>query len=216
MNRRYKKINKHSRLKEIAILNVEENFKYYIIFLFIFVLGLVIGITFINNGNDIQKNEITNYITNFVTSLKTNEIDNFSLLKISIKNNCVLGLLLWFMGSTIIGILAVAIIICFRGFCFGYTISSMIAIYGIGKGSLFLISTIFLQNIIFIPAIIAMAVSGAKFCNSIIRNIKRENIKVAIAKHTIICLIAITLLILSALIETYVSKNIITFFIKYF
>lgn len=216
MNRRHIKSRKSSRIKEILFSNLEENFKYYIIFTIIFVLGLVIGITFINNSNENQKLEITNYVSGFVTSMKTSGIDSFSLLKLSIKNNCILGLLLWFMGSTIIGIVAVVIIVGFRGFCLGYTISSMIAIYGMGKGSLFLISTVFLQNIIIIPTVIFMAVSGAKFCSSFIGNVRRENVKVAITKHTIICLGATILLILSAIIETYISKNIIIFFIKYF
>ena len=38
--------------------------------------------------------------------------------------------LIWFMGLTVIGIFVVYLIICFRGFCFGYTISSIILALG--------------------------------------------------------------------------------------
>lgn len=214
--RRYRKPKRNSKLKEIIYKHIEENFKYYMIFLAIFILGLIIGVTVINNSTDSQKNEISNYITNFTTSLKDTNIDSFTILKISIRNNGLLSLALWFMGSTIIGILVVVAIIGFRGFCLGYTISSALAVYGTGKGLFFLICTILLQNIIFIPAIIAMAVSGARFCSSIIKNIRKDNIKIEILRHTIFCFLMTILLLISSLIETYISKNILIFFIKYF
>ena len=50
-------------------------------------------------------------------------------------------------------------IILYRGFCLGYTIASIIVAMGIGKGISFILITLLLQNIIFIPAIIAIGVS---------------------------------------------------------
>ena len=169
-----------------------------------------------NSLSENGKQEVIEYIRNFISSLKEKEINNFSLLKISIKSNCILGLVLWFMGSTMIGILIVAGIIGFRGFCLGYTISSLIAVYGIGKGILFLFATLFLQNIIFIPAIVAISVSGANFCSSIIKGIKKTNVKGELLKHTIFCMIMLMLLIISSFIEIFISKNLLIFLIKYF
>ena len=212
MNRRYK----NSNFKEIIISHIEENFRYYAIFLIIFFIGIIIGTVFINSVSETGKQEITEYINNFISSLKEKEINSFSLLRISIRSNCILGLILWFMGSTVIGILIVAGIIGFRGFCLGYTISSIVAVYGIGKGILFLLITLFLQNIIFIPAIIAISVSGANFCSNIFKGIKKANIKKELLKHTIFCSIMQILLIISSLIEIFISKNLLIFLIKYF
>ena len=119
------------------------------------------------------------------------------------------------MGSTVIGISIVYITICFRGFCLGYTISSIISSYGLGKGILFLSSTILLQNILFIPCIIVLAVSGMKLHNSIMKDKRRENIKLEILRHTIISLFILFILIFSSFVEVYVSKNLLISIVKY-
>lgn len=132
MNRRYKYKKKQSKIKEIIISNLEKNIKEYTIISIIFLIGIVAGVIFINNATEIQVSEISNYIYTFIQDLKNNNnINEILLLKDSIKKNCVLAIFLWFMGSTIIGISIVYITVCFRGFCLGYTISSIIASYGI-------------------------------------------------------------------------------------
>lgn len=135
MNRRYSR-NKRSigKVREVLYTHIENNLKEYIIVTLIFFIGIIIGVIFINNITDEQSSEIINYITMFIQDLKENiQINELALLKNTIKNNCILGIVLWFMGSTVIGISIVYIIICFRGFCLGYTISSIIYSIGLRK-----------------------------------------------------------------------------------
>lgn len=137
MNRRYKRKRKESKFKEIIFSHIENNIKEYLIVTIILIIGIIIGVIFINNTSDSQSSEITTYITSFTQNLKDNkDINNFLLLKDSIKKNVVLAILLWFMGSTVIGISVVYLIICFRGFCLGYTISSIILSLGTRKRNL--------------------------------------------------------------------------------
>lgn len=84
-----------------------------------------------------------------------------------------------------------------------------------GKGIIFLLSTVFLQNIIFIPCILALSVSGLKLHNSIVKDRGRENIKLEVIRHTLFSLVVLALLIVSSVIEVYISKNILLFFVKY-
>ena len=60
-----------------------------------------------------------------------------------------------------------------------------------------------------------LAVSGMKLHNSIMEDKRKENIKVEILRHTLLSLLVLILLILSSLIEVYISKNLLLFFIKY-
>ena len=137
--RRYNKLrSNNSRIKEVIFSHVESNLREYIIFTVIFLIGIIVGVIFINNVSENQGLEINNYITSFISSLKENkEINDMVLLKDSIKKNIVLAIILWFMGSTVIGISIVYLIVAFRGFCLGYTISSVIATCGLWKGILF-------------------------------------------------------------------------------
>ena len=147
MNRRYRRKRKESKIKQIILTHIENNIKNYAIVSIIFLIGIVIGVIFINNTSEAQSSEITNYITSFSQDLKENQnIDNLLLLKDSIKKNVVLAIFLWFMGSTVIGISVVYLTICFRGFCLGYTISSIILSLGIRKGNAIFIICTFSSN----------------------------------------------------------------------
>lgn len=123
-----------SKLKEILITHVKNNLREYSIVLLLFLIGLIFGIIFINNSSQNQVEDITSYLNKFVNSLKTNaQIDKGILLKDCLISNFLLVLVLWFVGSTVIGIPIVYGIIIYRGFCLGYTISSIIATLGMGK-----------------------------------------------------------------------------------
>lgn len=146
----------------------------------------------------------------------TDNINNIELLKNSIKQNVLLTFIIWFFGTTVIGMPIVFGITLYRGFCLGYTISACISIMGLSKGLAFVILSLLLQNIIFIPVLLALAVSGFKLYKSIIKDNRKENIKIEIIRHTMFSLIMLLLLIISSIIEVYISVGILKCFIKYF
>ena len=179
-------------------------------------LGLIIGIIVVNNAQDAQKAEINDYINTFINDLKNGaKIDYFKLLKTSFGNNFFTVLILWFMSSTVIGIPIVYGEIGYKGFCLGYTISSVVATLGTGKGILFVITSMLLHNIIFIPCLLLLAVSGINLYKSIIRDSRKENIKIEIIRHTIFSLIILAVLMIASLIETYISSNLLISIVKY-
>ena len=206
-----------SKILYILKEHIKKNIKEYLIVSIVFLIGVIIGVIFINNSGENQKLEINDYLNTFTECLNGDyEVDTSNLLKSSIINNLVLALSLWFIGSTVIGIPIVYIIIGARGFCLGYTISSVMITYSIWKGILFSICTLLLQNIIFIPCILALAVSGIKLYKSIIRDKRTQNIKVEIARHTIFSLFMAILLVISSFIEVYGSANLLTMCVKVF
>ena len=133
-----------------------------------------------------------------------------------IKSNITLVLLLWFAGTTIIGIPIVFGIILFRGFCLGYTIASCVYVMGRMKALIFIAITILLQNIIFIPVIMIMGVSSIKLYKSIIKDRRKENIKLSIVKHSMVSVMTIIALIIASVIKIQISYRLILNFIKYF
>ena len=208
---------KSNSLKEIILNNIYENLKSYIIVAIIFIIGIIIGVIFINNTNNNQAEEIQSYINNFVNSLKQDyHIDKIELMKKSIGDNLILIISMWFIGSTVIGIPIVLGIIAFRGFCIGYTVASIIGTLGVQKGLIFLFSTIFLQNLIFIPVILCMAVSCIKLYKSIMKDKRRENIKIEIIRHTIMSIMLLLILVIASLVEVYISSNLLMLCIKIF
>ena len=94
--------------------------------------------------------------------------------------------------------------------------SLCISVMGIGKGLGFVFSILLLQNIIFIPALVALAVSGFKLYKSIVKDKRKENVKLEILRHTVFSILMLILLLISSLIEIFVSINILKIVIKYF
>lgn len=212
VNRRYSK-----KYSGIIASHVQNNIREYTIGSIIFLIGILLGIVFVNNLNEVQTFEISTYITDSISTIKeAKEINNFSLLKESIGNNIILVILLWLMGSTVIGLLLVCLILCFKGFSFGYTLSSIVYILGTGKGILFFILTMFLKNIIAIPCTIALAVSGMRLYKSIMQDRRKENVKLEVIRHTIFALFILILLVASSIIEVYISQNLLKYSINWF
>lgn len=215
--RNTKRKRQRTKLKNIILNNIYNNLKEYIIVTVIFLIGVIAGVIFINNVNETQLSEITGYFNNFITALKGDyHINKGELLKNSLLDNLKLAIGMWFIGSTVIGMPIVLGIVLFRGFCIGYTVSSSIAILGTQKGTVFFLTAILLQNIIFIPVLIALAVSGMKLYKSIMKDRRKENIKLEIIRHTIISIILFAFLVVSSLIEVYVSTNLLTSFINFY
>ena len=208
---------KKASIKEAVINHILENIKLYIIVIIIFIIGIVAGVIFINNTTEAQTTEIQNYINNFITALKQeSHIEQMELLKSSISDNFILIISMWFIGSTVIGIPIIFGIVIYRGFCIGYSVAAIIAVLGVQKGIIFLLSTMFLQNLIFIPVIICMTISSIKLYKSIMKDRRRENIKMEIIRHTLISIMMLILLLVASLIEVYVSVNILMLTLKIF
>ena len=143
-------------------------------------------------------------------------MDYIGLLRNAITQNALLAIVIWFFGTTVIGIPVVFAIIIYRGFCLGYTISLCITIMGLGKGISFVLVTLVLQNLLFIPAMLAIAVSGIKLYKSIVKDKTKENVKLEILRHTVFSGIMLIILCISAVIEIFLSTNLLKMVIKYF
>lgn len=164
---------------------------------------------FVNNVSQNEQEEISTYINDFVIKTKSDSSVNYTKLFISsIKNNISIAVLLWFAGLTVIGIFVVYAAVCIRGFTLGFSISSIIATLGMKNGMIFIFSSMFLQNIIFIPVLFALAISGIRLYKSIMKDRRKENIKIEILRHTIFSAMLSIMLIIASFIETYVSTNI--------
>lgn len=208
---------KNSKITTLITNHIRDNLKLYIIISLFLLIGIVLGVIFVNSMTETQNEEVKTYITEFTNSLKNgSKIDNIELLKNSVINNLILVFLMWLVGSTVIGVPIVIGIVVIRGFCLGYTLSAILVTFSLGKGILFFTTTMLLQNIIFLPCLVALAVSGLKLYKSIMKDRCKENIKIEIFRHTIFCLIILTVLAVESFVEAYISNNLLLLCIQYF
>lgn len=208
---------RYSYYKDTLKHYVKNNYKEYLLISMLFIIGIFVGVMVINNCKDAQLNEITTYIKDFITKYKEIENINISSLIIdSIKKNLLYAIILWLAGTTVIGMLVVLIMILLRGIILGFTISSITIALGFFKGTVFTITSILLQNLLYIPAILTIGVSSIKLYKSIIKDKRRENIKIEIIRHTIISFFMVILIVISVFIGNFISIKMLKNIIKYF
>lgn len=211
------KKNKPIKLFEIIKEHVRNNKKEYIVVTLLFIIGIFLGVLFVNNVQDEPKLEITTYLNSFIERMKNTEtLEHMELLKNSMGQNILLAIILWFFGTTVIGIPVVFGLVLYRGFCLGYTIAVCITVMGLTQGIWFVLVLLLLQNMIFIPAILGLAVSGFKLYKSIMKDRNKENVKIEVVRHTIFSFIMLLLLLVSSMIEVFLSTNIFKMLVKYF
>ena len=208
---------KSLKIREVIVKHILNNKKEYIIVTLLFIIGIFVGVFFVNNLDESSKTSMQEYLNNFIEKFKQIEkLDNMSFLKTSIIQNILFAIILWFFGTTVIGIPIVFGIIIYRGFCFGYTVSVCVTIMGISKGLVFTLVNLLLPSLIIIPAILAIGVSGFKLYKSIVKDRAKENIKLEIIRHTVFSVVMMLVMIFSSLVEVFICTNILKGIIKYF
>lgn len=91
------------KIKETIKQHVMNNSKEYTIVTLLFVIGIFLGVFFVNNMQEVQKTEIESYLNNFIEKMKTTEdLDSTGLLKTSMGQNILLAIMIWFFGTTVI------------------------------------------------------------------------------------------------------------------
>lgn len=208
--------NRISSFRETIIEYTKNNSKEYILVILIFIIGVFVGVMFINNSSTENGTAIVTYISDFIEKCENIEgIDKKSLLIDSIKSNIFLTIIIWFAGTTIIGIPVVLGIILIRGFCLGYTISALAFSIGVGKSIIFCLLSLFLQNIFFIPALLTMGVSSIKLYKAIVSDFRRDNIKIEMIRHISIVVIMLGVMIFASFIESEISLRLLQVGVKY-
>ena len=91
------KKNKRRLILQTIKEHVANNKKEYVIVSILFVIGIFLGVFFINNVGQEPKTLITEYLNQFIEKLKsTKDLNLIELLKTSIGQNIMLAIGLWF------------------------------------------------------------------------------------------------------------------------
>lgn len=95
--------NKRLNIRNTIYKHIVNNSREYILVTLIFVIGIFLGVMFINNTQDAQMSEIASYLNNFIDRLRNmEELNSMQLLKTTIFENIILAITLWFFGTTVI------------------------------------------------------------------------------------------------------------------
>lgn len=173
----------------------------YVLICFAFLIGLLIGTVFLFKFSKIE--EVKKYIIDITNITNENGIDKMLVFKNSILENIKFILILYLLGCTVIGGVIVFVAIIYKGFSIGYTISSILVSFDFTQSLKYLFPTVILHNIVFLPIVFLLALSGIILYKEIMK--KNYNLKTGLIRHTLILLISIVFCVISSGIEAYFS-----------
>lgn len=185
---------------------------------FIITLGIISGAIFLVLISQNDKTNVITQITNFMDNINTNNIDSVQALKNSLFTNFTYILLIWILGMSIIGILFNIFLIYIKGFVVGFSISSIIYVYGI-KGILTSFIYIFPHQLLNIFAITILGIYSIMFTNNLYKQIiknKSIGFKHFIKKYVYILILTSIITIIATLLETFFTPALFKLFIKLF
>lgn len=183
----------------------------YIILASLFLIGVLMGVIYINMANEEKIENLNIYVTNLINNVKNNmsKIQINSIINSIFKNSKEI-IIIWFLGCTVIGSFFVYSAITYHGFKIGYTIATFIYILGTKKGIIVSLSSLLLQNVIYIPTLFLIAESSVKMCKQTYKN--RKTIKKEFIRHLLVLIICLVIGIVASFLEIYFSTKILNFF----
>lgn len=198
------------KLMDKLLNNIRFDKKYVLFSLIIVIFGIITGALFIVILNNTDKNLVIEYITNFINEIKNNNINSTNILLNTLLSNLIFIFIFVIVGFTIILFPINIIILFYKSFIIGFSLSAFILTYRF-KGILFSIAYI-LPHLIINILIFALFVSFTlKLSINMIKYFaskKDVNMREYIAKYFSIILISIIIIILTSLYEAYANTNI--------
>ena len=170
--------------------------------------GVILGVIFINNIDAIKIRIVADYFSNFICSfvdIGSEELKLFVFNSLFHKSKFIF--ILFVLACTVIFRNLIYFCILYKGFVLGYAISGFLRVYGKRKGILFAITTLGIQNFIYIPCIIFFGGYCIKFCKKMKNN--SVDIKSNFLKLFFVFCVVLVISIFFSTIEMFFSYKIV-------
>ena len=191
---------------------------YYMIYLFM--IGLFLGILIVNVGYDAWIKEGSLLGTDMITRLKNSILDGSMLFSYILKHRLFTICMLALLATTMIGLPAICAYMCYMGLSAGCLLSVAVIRYGI-RGLLLMAAGIMPQGIMLIPAYVAffvwaVGVNRMLYSKSPYRECYTRYSKQIYLKKVIQIIGIMVVVIIGCLLESYVNPKMLQFVLKIF
>lgn len=185
------------------------NIGVYVFCLVMFTVGVVFGALAIRVLSDVQKTELLDYLQVFLRGLaQTGQpAGGATILRQALANHWKTAGIIWLLGLTVVGLPAVALIIFTRGFVIGFTVGFLAEQLGY-KGILFAFFSVLPQNLLAVPAILAVGAAALSFSLLLVGarlQHRRFQFLAEFAGYTVLVASACVVLVAAGLVEAFVA-----------
>ena len=204
------------RLLDKLINNIKFDKKYALFCLTLVILGVITGSLFIVILNSTDKSLVIEYISSYIDNIKNSATNNIDILKNTLITNYIIIFILIVIGFSCFLFLINILILFYKAFIIGFSLSSFILTYGI-KGSLvsiFYIIPHLIINILIFSLITSFTLKISINMIKCIINKKNVNMRLYFNKYFSIIILSIIIITITGVYEAYILPNLIKFIIK--
>lgn len=194
-----------------------KTFKFLI---FLFIIGVLIGSLFINYINTDDKKLLADQVNIYFSSINKLSSDVFGIKCFydNLISNLLIITIIFILGISMIGVFVVILILLFKGFTLGATISSIIIKYKY-KGillSLFYVFPVGILNILITTFFCFFALnSSIRFIKAIIKK-ENLNFKGFLGKYVFSFIISIIFIAIFSLLDSYITPLLLKLILSIF
>ena len=196
--------------------NIKFDKKYVLFCLTLVMLGIITGSIFIVILNSADKTLVIEFIEDIIESLKNNSFDLVSTFKNTLFINYLIILIISIIGFTYFLVPINILILFYKSFIIGFSLSSFILAYKI-KGLLISIIYIFphlIINILIISLLTAFTLKlSIKMINCIIKK-KEVNMRTYFNKYLYIIVLFVILITVTSLYESFICPFLLKLVVK--
>lgn len=192
---------------------LEVNKKFFLFVSIIFLIGIASGSIFTLVLNDNDSFIISEFLSNYLESIKNNKINYYNAFINSINCNFLIVTVIFILGFSIIGLPITILLLFYKSFIIGFSISSIIINYK-AKGLLLSFLYVFPHQICLVLSMISLVIYSMIISISFIKSvISHSNMIYSSRKYFIIYLITIVLVCLISIYETFILPFLIRFMV---
>lgn len=142
---------------------LRENMGIYIFIISLFVLGVLAGALAARGLEEEQRLALNRYFSFFVESMADpGGMDQKLIFRDSLKLNFQYLFLTWILGIFMFGYPLICALVALRGFSLGFTVGFLVERASL-RGVLFSIGSVLPHNLLIVPAVVVIAVTGFSF-----------------------------------------------------
>jgi len=176
----------------------------------LFAMGIIFGAVLVNSLPLSQKQELFGFLQYFFNSLgRHEEAISSAHFQESIGHYAKTVGIMWVLGLSIIGLPLILFILFLKGVVIGFTVGFLVDQMH-WQGVHFAMMGVLPQNLLVVPALFIVGVSGISFSLRLIKTRignKRDSILQHFVGYTLLVVAMLAVLALAALFETYVSPK---------
>ena len=198
-------------MKKYLLKYVSENLKTIKVMAICICVGFIVGILVFQMLNQDVKNELINNIKSTLDISKSDNFESINIIKNGVTSNLLITSIIYLSAITLIAPICISLLNFLKGFAIVIYVPTLFLTFGMGKGILTMLLIVILPNFIYLPVFIYMSTNAIKFHYLILESNNKLSILI---KESYMIVIALSLMILSVLIEQMASFGVISLYTK--